>query len=132
MPIYEPEDREIPVGPVLYGLMKDIQMATRVAQAVKLCRGTIHNFDQAARLVEHAKAKRPRLVLLDWDGCEAEAFKVLKEMRENVDLKSVACIGYVSGSKPLVKEEAQRAGCLRVYLKTEWTQDLTGILTRYL
>lgn len=133
MPFYEREIFQDPqAGRIFYGLLKDIQVATKVAQAVKLCKGTVHNFDRSQPLIEHMKTRKPVMVLLDWDGCEAEGFKVLKEMRENADLKSVPSIGYVSGSKPLVREEAQRAGCLRVYLKTEWMQDLPGILARYL
>lgn len=118
-------------GGIIYGLVKDLHVATRIAQAAKHCHLTVHNFDQAAPLVAHAKERKPILVILDWDGCEAEAFKVLKEMHDNADLKSVANVGYISQSKQVVRDEARRAGCHRVYTKTEFMHDLEITIARY-
>ena len=74
---------------------------------------------------------KPVVVILDWDGCEAEAFKFLKELSENADLKDIATIGCLSGEKLNLKEEAQRAGCHRVYTRTDFSQDLEIIMARY-
>ena len=118
-------------GGAVYGLVKDLLVATRIAQAAKHCHLTVHNFDKAEPLLAHAREHTPRLVILDWDGCEAESFKVLKEMRENADLKSVPNAGYLSQSKSMVREEARRAGCHRVYTKSEFMHDLEMLMTRY-
>ena len=118
-------------GGAVYGLVKDILVATKIAQAGKHCHLAVHNFDKAEPLVAHTKEKKPILIILDWDACEAEAFKVLKEIQGNADLKGVPSIGYISQSKSAVREEAQRAGCHRVYTKTEFMHDLENILARY-
>jgi hypothetical protein len=118
-------------GGIVYGLIKDLQVATRIAQAAKHCHIAVHNFDKAEPLLTHAKQHRPLLVMLDWDGCESEAFKVLKEMNENADLKSVPNVGYLSSSKSMVRDEARRAGCHRVYTKTEFMHDLELLIARY-
>lgn len=106
-------------------------MATRIAKAAKQCHLDVHNFDNAGALIRHVQEKKPILIILDWDTREAEAFKVLKELGANADLKGVATIGYVSGSRETLKQEAQRAGCHRVYGKTELTRDLEHLLARY-
>jgi PleD family two-component response regulator len=118
-------------GGALLGLVSDLLMATKIAQAAKHNHLGVHNFDRAGALVEHAASKRPFLVILDWDGCEAEAFKVLKAFREDAVLKGIPTVGYVSQSKKEVKEEAERAGCHRVYTKVEFTHAVDDILMRY-
>ena len=119
-------------GGMVYGLVKDILLATKVAQAAKQAHLGVHNFDKAEPLLEHAKTHKPSLVILDWDGCEAEAFKVLKEMNQNADLTDVTNVGYLSGAKTALAEEARRAGCRRVYAKTEFLRQLQMIVARCL
>ena len=118
-------------GGVVFGLVTDLLMATRIAKAAKQCRLGVHNFDNAEALIGHAREKKPLLIILDWDTREAESFKVLKELGSDADLKGVAAVGYVSGSRENLKEEARRAGCLRIYGKTELTRDLEYLLARY-
>ena len=118
-------------GGAVFGLVTDLLMATRIAKAAKQCHLSVHNFDHSEALITHAREKKPLLIILDWDTREAEAFKVLKELASNADLKGVAAIGYVTGSRENLKQEAQRAGCLRVYGKTELTRDLELLLARY-
>jgi DNA-binding NtrC family response regulator len=117
-------------GGSVYGLLKDISMATKIAKAAKHCRLIVHNFDRSESLIKHLQERRPVVIILDWDSCESEAYKVLKEIAHNADFKSIMSIGFVSGTKPQVREEAQRAGCFRVYHKTEFLNELEGILAR--
>lgn len=117
-------------GPV-FGLVSEIDMASRIAKAARHCRLPVHNFDQAEALLRGAREKRPVLILLDLEKREAEAFKVLNELRSNADLKGVAAVGYVSGVRESLKDEARRAGCDRVYGKTELIKDLEHLFARY-
>ena len=117
-------------GGAVFGLVSNLLVASKIAQSAKHCHLAVHNFDKAAPLIEHAKQKPPILVILDWDGCEAEAFKCLKELASNADLKGVPSVGYLS-QKTALKEEAQRAGCHRVYPKTEFMRILEELLARY-
>ncbi len=118
-------------GGSVFGLVSDLSMATRIAKAARQCHLAVHNFDHAEALIRHAREKAPVLIILDWDKREAESFKVLKELRSNADVKGVATIGYISGTRENLKDEAQRAGCHRVYGKTELTRDLEQLLARY-
>lgn len=118
-------------GGMVYGLVADLLFATRIAKAAQHCHLAVHNFSEAAPLLEHVKAKRPSLIILDWDGREAEAYKVLKELGAIAEANKVPSIGYVSQSKIAVRDEAQRAGCHRVFLKTEFVKELDLILMRY-
>lgn len=117
-------------GGVVYGLLSNLLLASKLAQAAKHCHLSIHNFDKAEPLLAHARQKMPKLVILDWDDCEAEAFKLLKEMTANADLMKVPRVGFVSNSKRMVRDEAQRAGCTRVYGKAEFPQVLEDLFTR--
>ena len=118
-------------GGAVFGLISDLSMATRIAKAAKQCHLSVHNFDNAEAVIRQVREKKPVLIILDWDTREAEAFKVLKELGSDADLKGVAAIGYVSGSRETLKQEARRAGCHRIYGKTELTRDLEYLLARY-
>ena len=115
----------------VYGLVSNIAMASKIADAARKCHLAVHNFDRAEPLITHAIQKKPKLVILDWDACEAEAFKTLKELAKNADLKGVPAVGYVSGAREVLKQEAQRAGCYRVYSKTEFIKEMELIMARY-
>ena len=118
--------------PMVFGLSSDLNMATRLAKSAKICKASVHNFDRAESLLARLKEDKPFLVLLDWDTREAEAFKVLKEIKTNADFKSVPVLGYLSsGVKNQVREEAVRAGCHRVYTKTDFLKELDLILARF-
>lgn len=129
-----PEGEGLP-GPVkggaVYGLISNLLFASKIAQSAKHAHLGVHNFDKAEPLIEHAKLKPPLITILDWDGCEAEAFKLLKVFQQNADLKRIPVVGYLSHVKSDLKEEAERAGCPRVYFKSEFTRLLDDILLRY-
>lgn len=115
-----------------FGLSKDVSMASRLAKSAKMTQTAVHNFDRAESLAARLKEDKPFLLLLDWDTCEAESFKLLKEIRGNADFKSVPVLGYLSsGVKNEVREEAVRAGCHRVYTKTDFLKELDLILARF-
>ncbi len=130
-PATDMEGSSVARGGAVYGLVSDILFASKIAQAAKHVHLAVHNFDKAEPLLQHTKQRPPVLIILDWDRCEAEAFKVLKELSSNADLKSVPSVGYLSQIKAPLKEEAQRAGCHRVYTKTEFTRSLEDLLVRY-
>jgi len=71
------------------------------------------------------------LVVLDWDDCEAEAFKLLSAFSFNESLRRIPTIGYLSQAKRHLKDEAQNAGCHRVYGKTEFTKGIEDLFMRY-
>lgn len=129
------EEGPIPAGAAkggaVFGLISNLLFASKIAQSAKHCHLGVHNFDKAEPLLEHAKARLPLLTILDWDGCEAEAFKVLKAFGENPDLKGLPTVGYLSHVKADLKEEAERAGCHRVYSKSEFVRILDDLLVRY-
>lgn len=118
-------------GGSVLGLVANMQVAAKLVQAAKTCHLTVYNFDKAERFSALTAEKKPVLVILDLDQCEVESFKVLKEMRQNADLKTVAAVGFVSSTKSTVGEEARRAGCHRVYTKSEFMQGVAEIMARY-
>ena len=118
-------------GGAVFGLVSNLLAASKIAQAARHAHLDVHNFDKAEPLLAHAKVKVPVLVILDWDGCEAESFKVLKAFKAETALSHTATVGFLSSGKTPVKEEAQRAGCHRVYFKTEFMRDLEALVTRY-
>jgi len=115
----------------VFALVGDMTAATQIAK----CAGGLHvgvrNFDRAERLVAYAKSERPFLVILDFEKCEAEAFRALNEMHINADLKGIPAVGFVTQAKGMVKPEAEKAGCFRVYMKTEFGRELPDLIARY-
>lgn len=118
-------------GGSVCGLVFDILVATKIAQMAQRCHYSVHNFDSAERLLGHCRQHIPSLIIIDWERREAEAFKMLKEISSNADFKSVGIVGFTSAKKTTLGEEARRAGCERVWPKTEFMKDLENIFARY-
>lgn len=118
-------------GGIVYGLLKDLNVATKLLKAAQICHLRSRNFSRSETLLAACEQEKPILIILDWDGLEAESFKLLKQLSENVDFNRVATVGYSSKSKQNLQSEAQRAGCDRVYMKTEFLRSLNDIFMRY-
>ncbi len=115
----------------VFALVGDMAAATQIAKCAAGFHIRVRNFDKAEKLVEQAAIEKPFLVILDLEKCEAEAFRALNELRKNADLKSVPAVGFVTQTKVMVKPEAEKAGCSRVYMKTEFGRELSNLITRY-
>ena len=115
----------------VFALVADMAAATQIAKCAASLHIGIRNFDSAEKLVAQAATERPFLVILDLEKREAEAFRVLNKLHKNADLKGVPAVGFVTQAKVLVKPEAEKAGCLRVYMKTEFGRELPDLIARY-
>src|SRR3990167_4097910 len=116
------------LGRPVYGLVTDMNLATRIAKTAESLHLGVRNFDKVEPLIQWAKREIPCLVILDWESKEADAYKALKELRELTDLRKTTVIGFVTAAKRQVGEEAQRAGCLKVYLKTDFLKNLDDLV----
>ncbi|MCM8775561.1 MAG: hypothetical protein NC930_04325 [Candidatus Omnitrophica bacterium] len=125
------DEPEVRYGGVVYGLVTDLLVATKLAQMAKQNHLSVHNFDKADRLLETMKTRHPNFIAIDWDTCEAEAYKLLGEVRKDEKMKTIPVVGYVSSQKSAVRKEAEQAGCDRVYLKTEFMRNLADLFVRY-
>ncbi|HOW87164.1 MAG TPA: hypothetical protein P5561_05310 [Candidatus Omnitrophota bacterium] len=115
----------------VFALVKDMNAASQISKCASGLHVGVRNFDEARKLLDQAAGEKPFLLILDFEKCEAEAFKALKELRENADLKSVPAVGFVTQEKIMVKPEAEKAGCSRVYMKTEFGRELPNLIARY-
>lgn len=115
---------------LVLGLVSAVPVASRIAKAAKACGLDVHNSSRSEALLQRLASAKVVLILLDFDGCEAEAFTLLQSMKKNAAAPRIPVFGFVSQSKTNVKEEAQRAGCDRVYFKTEFLSDLDNLLAR--
>lgn len=116
---------------IVAGLLASISIAEKVAKAAKRCGLVSRNSDKSKPLIDLLISDaRIVLILIDWDACEAEAYKLLDDLRGRSDQKYPVA-GFVSLSKSALVSEAQRAGCDRVYIKTEFLTDLDSIIARY-
>ena len=115
----------------LCGLVADMQLATRLAKTAKEHHVGIRNIDKSEALIQWAIQVKPSLVILDFEKCEAEAFKTLKGFKERDDLKKTAIVGFMVQQKSDIQREAEAAGCLRVYGKTELIRTLDDLILRY-
>jgi len=115
----------------VYALVQDMATAVQIVKAGAGLHVGVRNFDRSEKLVEEALGNRPFLVILDFEKCEAEAFRTLNEMHKNADLKGIPKVGFVTQGKVLVKPEAEKSGCFRVYMKTEFGRELPDLIARY-
>jgi DNA-binding NtrC family response regulator len=115
----------------VFALVADMATATQIVKCAAGLHIGVRNFDNAEKLVAQAAAERPFLVILDFEKREAEAFRALNELHKNADLKSTPAVGFVTQAKVMVKPEAEKAGCFRVYMKTEFGRELPDLIARY-
>jgi DNA-binding NtrC family response regulator len=115
----------------VFALVADMATATQIVKCAAGLHIGVRNFDSAEKLVAQAAIERPFLVILDLEKREAEAFRALNELHKNADLKDVPAVGFVTQAKVMVKPEAEKAGCFRVYMKTEFGRELSNLIARY-
>ena len=115
----------------VFALVADMATATQIVKCAAGLHIGVRNFDNAEKLVAQAAIERPFLVILDLEKREAEAFRALNELHKNADLKDVPVVGFITQSKVMVKPEAEKAGCSRVYLKTQFGRELPDLIARY-
>jgi len=121
----------IKTGRSVFALVADMAAATQIVKCAAGLHVGVRNFDNAEKLTAQAARERPFLLILDLEKRESEAFRVLNEWHKNADLKNVPVVGFVTQSKVLVKPEAEKAGCYRVYMKTEFGRELPDLIARY-
>ena len=124
------------LGPIkmrrnVFALVADMAAATQIVKCAAGLHVGARNFDSAEKLVAQAAIERPFLVILDLEKREGEAFRALNELHKNADLKDVPVVGFITQSKVMVKPEAEKAGCSRVYLKTQFGRELPDLIARY-
>ncbi len=115
----------------VFALVADMAAATQIVKCAAGLHVGVRNFDNAEKLIAQAAIERPFLVILDLEKREAEAFRALNELRKNADLKGIPAVGFVTQAKVMVKPEAEKAGCFRVYMKTEFGRELPDLIARY-
>jgi hypothetical protein len=115
----------------VFALVADIATATQIVKCAAGFHVGVRNFDSAEKLVPQAAIEKPFLVILDFEKREVEAFRVLNELHKNVDLKGIPAMGFVTQAKGMVRPEAEKAGCFRVYMKTEFGRELPDLIARY-
>jgi len=129
-PLYTDQPLSRGKGPV-FGLIGDLFYASKIAQLAKHYHLDIHNSDSSESLLNHAAIKLPCIAILDWDHCEAEAFKLLRAFKSDEKLTKVPIVGYLSGARADLKREGENAGCMRIYSKIEFIRVLEDLLVRY-
>jgi len=112
-------------------LVGTMDMAAKIVKSAKVHHLDIKNFDKAEKLLQVCLSQTPKVVLLDFETREAEAFRFLKAHHENAELRKAAVVGFVTSEKRDIKREAESGGCLRVFLKTEFLAGLDEIWLRY-
>lgn len=122
---------KMPSKKMIYALVGDMATASQIVKASGQLHFGARNFDRAATFLENVVREKPFLVILDFEKCEAEAFQILNKFHENADFKSVPVVGFLTQAKAMVKPEAEKAGCFRVYLKTEFGKELSNLIARY-
>jgi len=115
----------------VFALVADMTTATQIVKCAARLHAGVKNFDSAEKLVAKAVVERPFLIILDLEKLEAETFRVLNELHKSADLKSIPAVGFVTQAKGMVKPEAEKAGCSRVYMKTEFGRELPDLIARY-
>ncbi|OQA57375.1 MAG: hypothetical protein BWY42_00611 [Candidatus Omnitrophica bacterium ADurb.Bin277] len=132
MTVMDPLDHGVVnTGSFVYGLVRDMPVAGQLVKCAGRFGLKARIFDRAETLLREVGEAKPFLIILDFDHLENEAYKVLKEARQNADSKDVPLVGFVSQPRAAVKQEAQQSGCDRVYMKTEFNRELPDIVTRY-
>ncbi len=116
-------------GPI-YVLVKDLFFATKIVKTAQAAGLEVRAFDSAERLLGASRERQPQLVILDCQGLEREAFRLLEGFQADERLAKVPRIGYLPHVAHELKQEMLRAGCEHIYSKSEFTRELENILVK--
>lgn len=115
----------------VYALVNNIFFATKIVKTTQALGLEARAFDASERLCEASRAKEPCLVLMDCEGLEKEAFRVLEEFRSDEKLSRVPRVGYLSHTAQDLRREVLSAGATQVYSRSEFSKGLENLLMRY-
>lgn len=115
----------------VYVLTHNLSFAEKIVKRAKSVGVEARAFDLADRLMQSAREKEPALIILDCEGSEKEAFRLLGQFQLDALLSKVPRIGYLSGNSQDLKREMRNAGCIQVYGKVEFTRELENLFGRY-
>jgi len=115
----------------VYLLANDLFFSTKVVKTAQAAGLEARAFDTAGRLLQASREKEPALVLLDCQGLEKEAHRLLDAFRFDEKLSKIPRIGYLSHVAQDLKREMRDAGCEQVYAKSEFSRELENLLIRY-
>lgn len=115
----------------VYFLVNNLFFAEKMVKRAQTMGLEARAFDSTDPLVQASLEKEPALVIMDCEGLEKEAFRLLDQFRSEGKLSSVPRIGYLSHSAEDLRREMREAGCVQVYAKSELTRELENLLTRY-
>lgn len=115
----------------IYMLVNNLFFATKIVKAAQAMGLEARAFDSADRVLEASRQKEPSLVILDGEGLEKEAFRLLTAFRLDGQLSKIPRVGYLSHTARNLKEEMLSAGALQVYFKSEFSRELDNLLMRH-
>lgn len=91
----------------------------------------MRTFDTAEWIIQIANEKELIVVLLDCQGLEKEAFRVLDTFRTHPRLSKIPRVGCLHEGDRDLRRGMQNAGCEQLYANSEVTKELGNILARY-
>jgi len=115
----------------IYVLVADLFFAMKIVKTAEGLGLEARAFDSSERLLQALEEKEPTLMILDCEGLEREAFRLLERFQSDPKLSGIPRVGYLSHRAQELKREMLQAGCEQVYAKSEFTKELESLLTRY-
>lgn len=115
---------------MVVALVSDLMMASKIRSAATGTGVEVRVVDDAAALLETARAARPGLVLLDLDDRRNEAAAALTAIRSDAALASLRVLGFVSHVRADRIAAAREAGIDEVLARSAFVARLAELLSR--
>jgi PleD family two-component response regulator len=111
-------------------VVSDLFFAVKLSDAAKRTGLALEFVKESDQVLEKAAAK-PSLIVFDLNFEAVNPLELVRQLKANVETKSVSLIGYLSHVQGDLKQAAQEAGCDMVMARSAFSSNLFQIFKRY-
>ena len=113
------------------GVLSDLFFSVKITDAAKRAGLALEFVKDPKAVLDKAAAGKPSLIIFDLNFESAGPLKLIEELKENPETKSISLIGYLSHIQGELKMAAQGAGCDMVMARSAFSQNMALIFKRH-
>ncbi len=121
---------DLPNSNLILAHAADLLFAARIRETASSVGAELILARKSADWTEQARARRPRLLIVDLDTRTLDPIALIRETKADAELRSIPLIAYVSHVREDAIAGAQAAGADRVMARGAFTKNLPQILSQ--
>ena len=109
----------------------DLFFSSKIAETAKQLGIPIKFARSQDEVIARALTEKPALLIIDLNSTHCKPIETIGQLKEDVDLRHIPVVGFLSHVQADLKVKATTAGCDRVLPRSVFTANLPKILAEY-